>query len=123
MPRRQPFCVRRVGALRQHGCKAADHWLCGLGDWPRSCLTRLGRGWRLVMQFPAPGEVLLSLFQARTNVSNPAVGLQERFGLPPVGDVSAGRAERDPVCCDDQAAPPGWAEGSDVGIDELNLCG
>lgn len=110
-----------VVALRQHGCKAADYRLSGPGDWPRYCVTRLARGWRLVMQFPAPDEVLLSLLQAHTNVSDPAAGLQERYGLPPIGDVSPWRDERDPVCCDDEAAPPCWEEGSAVVIDGLRL--
>ena len=65
--------------------------------------------------------MLLSLLQAHTNVSDPAAGLQERYGLPLIGDVSPWRDERDPVCCDDEAAPPCWEEGSAVVIDGLRL--
>ena len=97
-----------VLALRQRGCAAADYRLSGPGQWPRFCVIRLRRGWRLVMEFPQPDEVLLVLLEPHNNDNDPAVGLAERYNLPPIDDLSAWRDERDPPCCTDASAPPGW---------------
>lgn len=96
-----------VRALRQGGCAAAHYRLSGPERWPHFCAIRLPRGYRLVMTFPHPAEVVLEVLHPHTQRDDPARILVELFDLPPVEDLSVWRDERDPPCCNQDGTAPG----------------
>ena len=95
-----------VRALRRSGCAAAHYRLSGPTPWPSFCALRLARGYRLVMTFPHPREVVLELLHPHTQRSDPAAVLVELFDLPPVQDLAAWRDDRDPPCCREDGSAP-----------------
>lgn len=96
-----------VRALRKRGCAAADKRLSGPVPWPHFCSMRLPRGYRLVMTFPYPDEVVLELLHPHTQRDDPARLLVELFDLPAVDDLSDWRDEKEPPCCKPDGTPPG----------------
>ena len=103
--------------FQSRGCEAGSYRLSGPGDWPRFCVRRLPRNYRLVVIFPEADLVRFILLEPHSDGSDPYAWLEEVFGL-------AGRAnreelpERKPSCCSDRSDPPGGAALAAL-LDEL----
>jgi hypothetical protein len=93
---------QKLRQLKRQGCAAADYRLSG-DDVERICIVRLPRRHRMVIAFPAEGEVTVLLVGAHDE-ANPYADVYARLYGSLGIDIPDG-ARRKPPCCDDGRPP------------------
>lgn len=83
--------------LARHGCKAANYRLSG-HPVDHLCVVTLGRDFRMIIGFPAPGEVAVLLIGRHVN--SPSTNVYERL-YRLLGAENPGEPRNKPPCCED----------------------